>query len=413
MSTLGDTSQGTTAGTAAGVIMLNRVLATADADIDLMRGWVQAANASYAKIIFLVFNGTSTHPTTLHCRSDAFFGPPDGSMADRSAAPNSPASVTSGNYYWVGVQIQHDSSNTTSGEIAGRYSYNYYGASFDSVPSDLTSLGASYDGFRYGFYLEVTESGSGITGSLSVTESNDSVSSVGALSVAAVLAAVESSDTVVSGAALSVQGSLSSTEQSDSLASATVISIVANAAITEASDSLSADGSVLPLGINGALSVTESNDSVSSAGALSLVAALAVTEQSDSLTGETTVGIVANSAVSEGSDSLVADGAVSSPGAITGNLSVTESNDSAISAGTLSISASSNISEQSDTIVSAVLTFIVANLNITEANDSLSARAGDPAGPYAPNPSRAFAPAHLSRDLAPEKTRRIFRGNNI
>ena len=81
-----------------------------------------------------------------------------------------------------------------------------------------------------------------ITGTLNVTEADDTLSSSGALAITGSLSATEASDTLSSNGAVSISGSSSITEEGDSLASSGSLAVSGSLSVTEASDSLSSTG---------------------------------------------------------------------------------------------------------------------------------------------------------------------------
>ena len=105
----------------------------------------------------------------------------------------------------------------------------------------------------------------GITGTLNVTEADDTLASTGALAIS---------------------GSLNVTEEGDSLSSTGALAITGSLAVTEEDDALASTGA---LAISGSLSVTEDDDTLASSGTSGATGSLNVTEEGDTLTATATV----------------------------------------------------------------------------------------------------------------------------
>lgn len=152
MSILGNPGIGTnTQGTDAGMIILTRIQATEAGVLTDVQGWINAADDAYAIVIYLVYAGDENHPTTLLNATDPFHSPPSGGGLALKAAPlGSPVSLEADAYYWVGVQVKHDSTYASyAGEIAA-VGYRLYGTSFGTLP-DLTGVGIIDDQTRFAF----------------------------------------------------------------------------------------------------------------------------------------------------------------------------------------------------------------------------------------------------------------------
>lgn len=131
----------------------------------------------------------------------------------------------------------------------------------------------------------VPVSSGGITGTASITEAADTLSSTGVLPLAGTAALTEAADTLSAAATLPIAGAASLAEAADTLSSTGILPLAGAAALTEAADTLSAAGA-LPLA--GAAALTEADDTLAGTGAIALRGALAVTEAADTLsaTGE-------------------------------------------------------------------------------------------------------------------------------
>lgn len=190
---------------------------------------------------------------------------------------------------------------------------------------------------------------SGITGTASITEAGDTVSSTSTLAIAATLASSEAGDTVSSAATLALAASASITEAGDTVASTATLALAATAAITEAGDSLS---STAAASIAAVLAATEAGDASSATAALAIVANASITEAGDMLSA-TGVGVVTS----------------------TGTAAITEADDTAASVATLKIAGAAAITEAGDTTAAIATLAIKATLAANDNDDTLSATA--------------------------------------
>lgn len=157
MTILGNSTQPASySGSSVGQIFLTRVQATSNATVNTISGWIQTYNATWSETIFLIYNGTSSAPTTLAGQTASFYTTPDYVMGVKGAAPISTVNLVSGQYYWIGCQVEHDSANVSREGFTGINDYTYTSAGFGTIPSDLTGLSAANTDSRYGFYLDVT-----------------------------------------------------------------------------------------------------------------------------------------------------------------------------------------------------------------------------------------------------------------
>ena len=98
-----------------------------------------------------------------------------------------------------------------------------------------------------------------ITGTLNVTEADDTLATTGALAIAGSLAVTEDGDSLSSTGALSISGSLAVTEEDDALASTGALAISGSLSVTEDDDTLASEGTS---GATGSLNVTEEDDTL-------------------------------------------------------------------------------------------------------------------------------------------------------
>jgi hypothetical protein len=133
---------------------------------------------------------------------------------------------------------------------------------------------------------------SGVTGTLAVTEANDTLSSNTSVTVVGTLSTTEANDTLSSNVNIGsgVSATLSVTEDNDTLTSNVSVTVVGTLSVTEDNDTLSSNVTVTG-STTATLSVTEDNDILSSSGFVgSVTCTLTVTEGNDSLSSSCTVG---------------------------------------------------------------------------------------------------------------------------
>lgn len=147
--------------------------------------------------------------------------------------------------------------------------------------------------------------GGGVTGTLSATEANDTISAAATLALAASLAKTDAGDTVTSAAAVGVTATSSTTDAGDTSTASATVGVTATSSTTDAGDTLVATGTLVS-GVVATLAVTEAGDAVTATATLALSALLAQTDAGDSVSATATV----------------------SGGAVTGSLAVTEVGDS-------------------------------------------------------------------------------------
>ena len=154
--------------------------------------------------------------------------------------------------------------------------------------------------------------GGGITGSLAVTEADDTLSASGAVTVTGSILVTESADTLSSSGVVTVSGSLAVTEAADTLSASGVVSsgIDGTVAVTEANDTSAASGTVTS---TGTINATEADDTLSAAGTVTISGTINVTELNDTCAASGVVGnfAVGTVDVSEEGDTCFAEGTVS------------------------------------------------------------------------------------------------------
>lgn len=226
---------------------------------------------------------------------------------------------------------------------------------------------------RRRLYL-VSSGPASITGTASLQEANDTLSSAATIAITASAALQEANDTLVSLGIVAVTGTATIQEAADALTSDVTVAFpgaTATAALAEANDTLISAASVV---LTGAAALTEANDALTSSGAVSITASASLLEANDTLAAEGGTATFAIAAMTERDDALTATGTV----LVTGTAAIAEAADVLASAATVSITAAAALQEANDLLTAAgsVGTVVrTADAALQEANDALAATA--------------------------------------
>lgn len=184
-----------------------------------------------------------------------------------------------------------------------------------------------------------------VTGTVGVTEANDTSAASGTVTVTGTIAATEANDTSAASGAVIVTGTIAANEAADSVSAAGAITVTGSIAASEQNDSSSASGAIT---VSGSIAVTEQNDSCSAAGSIpvDVTGTVAVTEANDSSAITGTVTVTGSIAVSEANDTVVASGSVVA--GVSGSVAVTEQDDSSSASGTITVTGSISVTEAND-----------------------------------------------------------------
>jgi len=210
-----------------------------------------------------------------------------------------------------------------------------------------------------------------ITGTIAVSEANDTMTSAGAETITGTIAVTEANDTSSASGLETITGTIIQTEANDtSAASGSVVNpTTGTITVTEANDTMSASGIEL---FTGTSSWTEANDTMSASGLLTFTGTSAWIESNDTMTGAGLEIVTGTASWTELNDTMVASGLLSFVGAS----SWTESNDTMSASGTTgNVSGTASWQEDDDTMVASGLNVmnISGTMNVTENDDIMSA----------------------------------------
>lgn len=148
--TIGDPSIASSSNpTVAGATFLQKVTSTVAQTLNSIQFWSNAGNANWAEFIFLVYADSAGAPGALLGRSAAFFQGPDFTMTQRSAALLTPVALSAATDYWIGAQVEHDSSSLSAEALAGGKGWAVYTGTFGTPITDLTGIGSLIDDTRF------------------------------------------------------------------------------------------------------------------------------------------------------------------------------------------------------------------------------------------------------------------------
>lgn len=147
-----------------------------------------------------------------------------------------------------------------------------------------------------------------ISGTLSVTDGDDTLSAAGQVKVQGSASITDSDDTLAAAGAVQVQGTASITDADDTASSAGGVKVQGSGSITDSDDTVAAAGQVK---VQGVLNVTDSDDTLSASGggAASVTGNLNVTDADDTISAAGAVKVQGAAAVADQGDTLAATGA--------------------------------------------------------------------------------------------------------
>jgi hypothetical protein len=190
---------------------------------------------------------------------------------------------------------------------------------------------------------------SGVSGTVSCTNANDTLAAAGTTTVTGTLAKTNANDTSAASGTTTVTGSL---------------------ARTNANDTVSASGSV-GSAVTGTLAYTNANDTSAASGTTTVIGSLAKTNSNDTLAASGTTTVTGSLAKTNANDTSAASGTTT----IVGTLAKTNANDTVSASGTVTTGSTGTVAytNQNDTLAASGTTTILGSLARTNANDSLSA----------------------------------------
>lgn len=211
---------------------------------------------------------------------------------------------------------------------------------------------------------------SGVSGTLSYTNANDTSSAVGTTTVLGSLARTNANDTSAASGTTAVVGTLASTNANDTSAASGNPVVAGSSSTTNANDTLAASGSV-GSSVEGTLAYTNNNDTSSGAGNTTVLGTLSRTNNNDTSTASGSPVVNGTLARTNTNDTSSASGTT----AVVGSLSTTNANDTLAASGSAGSTPSGtvNYTNQNDTLSAQGTSIIQGTLARTNNNDTLAA----------------------------------------
>lgn len=236
------------------------------------------------------------------------------------------------------------------GSLYGSCSF-YYGCGYKRVLStdELLWLNAEPYAFLqppqpYRKYFAPTVEGA-IAGSASITQSPNTLSSVGEVAIV---------------------GTASLTQAANTLGATATSDIAGSASITQASGAVSASGTV---DITGTVAITQASGTVTSAGTVDIAGTASLTQSPNTLSAEGASGLTASATLTQFPNTLSSTGIV----AVVGAGSLTQSPNTLSSTGAVEIAGTANLTQSPDTVSAVASGGTVGDAAIVQANGGMSA----------------------------------------
>ena len=178
-----------------------------------------------------------------------------------------------------------------------------------------------------------TSSASGtttVTGSVAKSNANDTSAASGTTTITGALARTNVNDTSAASGTTTVIGTLAKTNANDTSAASGTTTVVGTLATTNANDTVSASGAV-GNNVTGTSSTTNANDTSSASGTTTVKGTVAAANVNDTSTASGTTTVKGTSATTNANDTATANGVA---GIISGTVAYTNANDIATASGT-------------------------------------------------------------------------------
>ena len=220
-----------------------------------------------------------------------------------------------GNIEWAAILNLPVGANNVLTDDYAEYLYeSNYPYSLEAKPSRIFSAGTS----------------SGSTGTVAVTNANDTSSASGATTVTGSVAKSNANDTSAASGTTTITGSLARTNVNDTSAASGTPTVTGTLATTNANDTISASGSV-GNSITGTVAYTNANDTLSASGTTTIVGTVSRTNANDTSAANGTTTVIGTVSYTNANDTVTASGIA---GTISGTVAYTNANDIATASGT-------------------------------------------------------------------------------
>lgn len=171
---------------------------------------------------------------------------------------------------------------------------------------------------------------SGSTGTVAVTNANDTSSASGTTTVVGTVARTNANDTSTASGTTTVVGTVSVANAADTSSASGTTTVTGTSATTNANDTSAASGSVGDT-VTGTVATTNANDTSAASGTTTVTGTLARTNANDTSTASGTTTVTGTAASTNANDTAAASGIA---GSITGTVATTNKNDTVSASGT-------------------------------------------------------------------------------
>jgi hypothetical protein len=235
--------------------------------------------------------------------------------------------------------------------ITGRFAYFYL---LDKYLDDQQIADIAVNPYRIlspqrKLYL-VGSTSSGATGTVNITNANDTLAASGTTTVIGSLARTSGNDTLAASGTTTIKGSLAKTNANDTSAANGTTTVTGALAVANANDTVSASGSV-GSSVSGSVNYTNADDTSAANGTTTVIGSLARTDAGDSVAAAGTTTVTGSLAATNADDSCSASGTVTS--GATGTLAVTNADDSVSASGTTTIKGSLANANRNDLVAAS------------------------------------------------------------
>jgi Concanavalin A-like lectin/glucanases superfamily len=208
------------------------------------------------------------------------------------------------------------------------------------------------------------------TGTVSVTQADQTLTSVAALALTASATVLETADSLSATAALALLGSVGLTQAAQTLSTTATVALKATLAQTAAADTLT---SASTLALRATSAQTQADQTLSATGIRpALNATLSVTQGAQTVAATSTLALRATSAVTQAADTLSASGGATP---LTATLSVTQAAQTLTSTAALALKASAASLQDVQTLAASARVALQAVAAPTQAAQTLTATA--------------------------------------
>ena len=219
-----------------------------------------------------------------------------------------------GNIEWAAILNLPVGANNVLTDDYAEYLYeSNYPYSLEAKPSRIFSAGTS----------------SGSTGTVAVTNANDTSSASGATTVTGSVAKSNANDTSVASGTTTILGTSATTNATDTSSASGTTTVTGTLATTNANDTVSASGAV-GNNVTGTSSTTNANDTSSASGTTTVKGTVAAANVNDTSTASGTTTVKGTSATTNANDTATANGVA---GIISGTVAYINANDTVTASG--------------------------------------------------------------------------------